>query len=317
MNRRTFISSAAGLVTLAACKREPQFARVDAALAPLIPSSTLALAGLRLDRLRDTPFYRRYVEGKQISMLEEIQAQTGLDPRKDIWEIVLAYRGQQKAPLAFIRGKFGGEFGREPNFDRTKFRTLSHKGYYILTPGEGAGVLFMNTGAAVAGKIEDLMQVIDVRDDSKEQPPEGLLELVKTLPGSAHFWMAAEQGAALLPAMPSEGNFANLGRMAQATREVTMFADLKDGMRARLKAVYADPQSAKMALDFVKGMIGLARLKTPDGEADLLKLFDGVRPLLKETALEIEFVQPFELMDRVISLAAGLRRPDSSTPRPR
>jgi hypothetical protein len=317
MNRRTFISSASGLATLAACKREPQFARVDAALAPLIPSSTLALAGLRLDRLRDTPFYRRYVEGKQIAMLEEIQAQTGLDPRKDIWEIVLAYRGQEKAPLAFIRGKFGGEFGREPSFDRTKFRTLNHKGYYILTPGEGAGVMFMNTGAAVAGKIEDLMRVIDARDDSKEQPPGGLLELVKTLPGSSHIWMAAEQGAALLPAMPSEGNFANLGRMAQATREVTMYADLKDGMRAQLKAVYADPQSAKMALDFVKGMIGLARLKTPDGEADLLRLFDGVSPSLKESTLEIAVVEPFELMDRVISLAAGLRRPDSSTPRPR
>lgn len=317
MNRRTFISSAAGLATMAACKREPQFARVDVALAPLIPSSTLALAGLRLDRLRDTPFYRRYVEGKKIAMLEEIQAQTGLDPRKDIWEIVLAYRGQQKAPLAFIRGKFGGQFGQEPTFDRTKFRTLNHKGYYILTPGQGAGVLFMNTGAAVAGKLEDLMRVIDARDDSKEQPPVGLLELVKTMPGTAHFWMAAEQGAALLPAMPSEGNFANLGRMAQATREVTMYADLKDGMRAQLKAVYADPQSAKMAHDFVKGMIGLARLKTPDGEADLLKLFDGVRPLIKESTLEVEVVQPFELMDRVISLAAGLRRPDSSTPRPR
>lgn len=317
MNRRSFISSAAGLATLAACKREPQFARVDAALAPLIPSNVVALAGLRLDKLRDTPFYRRYVEGKKISMLEEIQAQTGLDPRKDIWEIVLAYRGRQQAPLAFIRGKFGGEFGREPNFDRTKFRTLNHKGYYILTPGEGAGVLFMNTGAAVAGKIEDLMHVVDVRDDKNEQPPEGLLALVGTLPGSAHFWMAAEQGSALLPGMPSEGNFANLGRMAQATREVTIYADLKDSMKAQLRAVYADPQSAKMALDFLKGMIGLARLKTPDDQTDLLKVFDGVRPLLKETTLEVEVVEPFELMDRVISLAQGSRRQDSSSPRPR
>lgn len=317
MNRRTFISSAAGLAALGGCKREAQFARVDAALAPLIPSHTLALAGLRLDKLRDTPFYRRYVEGKKISMIEEIEAQTGLDPRKDIWEIVLAYRGQGAAPLAFIRGKFGGEFGREPNFDRTKFRTLSHKGYYILTPGEGAGVLFMNTGAAVAGKIEDLMRVVDVRDQKGEGPPTGLLELVKTLPGSAQFWMASEQGSALLPGMPLAGNFANLGRMAQATRQVTMYADLKDGMKAHLESVYADQQSAKMAFDFVKGMIGLARLKTPDGQTGVLKLIDGVRPSLKETTLEIEATAPFETMDQVISWVQGSRRPDSSTPRPR
>ncbi len=317
MNRRTFIASAAGLAVTTACKREAKFARVDAALAPLVPSSTLALACLRLDKLQGTPFYRKYVEGQQIAMIETIQSQTGLDPRKNIWEIVFAWRGQKMAPLAFIRGKFGGEFGREPNFDRTKFQSLSHKGYYIMTPGEGAGVMFMNTGAAVAGRIDDLKTVIDARDDKNAAPPQSLLDLVGTLPGSAHFWMAAESGAALMPDMPLEGNMANFARMASAMGRVTAWAEMKEGMKAQISADYADAQSAKMSHDFVKGMIGLARLRTPDTEADMLKLFDGVRPMLKDKRLEIEVQQPFELMDRVISLAQGLRRPDSSTPRPR
>ncbi len=317
MNRRTFIASAAGVAASSACKREAKFARVDAALAPLIPSLTLALAGLRIDKLHDTPFYRKYVEGRQIAVLEKIESQTGLDPRKDIWEIVFAWRGPKMAPLAFIRGKFGGEFGREPNFDRTKFQSLSHKGYYIVTPGEGAGVLFMNTGAAVAGRIDDLKTVIDARDDRNATPPQSLLDLVGTLPGSAHFWMAAESGAALLPDMPLEGNLANFARMASAMGRLTVWADLKDGMKAHISADYADAQSARMSHDFVKGMIGLARLRTPDTEADMLRLFDGVRPVLKDKRLEVEVQEPFELMDRVISLAQGLRRQDSSTPRPR
>lgn len=317
MNRRSFISAAAGLAAAPACKREAKFARVDAALAPLIPGSTLALACIRLDKLHDTPFYRKYVEGKQIGMIETIQKQTGLDPRKDIWEIVLAYRGAEAAPLAFIRGKFGGEFGREPNFDRTRFRSISHKGYYILTPGEGAGVLFMNTGAAVAGKIEDLMAVVDSRDDKSAAPPQGLLDVAGTLPGSAHFWMAAENGSLLVPRLPSEGNFANLARMASALGRLTIWADFKQGMTARVTAEYADPQSAKMTHDFVKGMIGLARLRTPDDQPDMLKLFDGVRPLLRDRIVEIDVQEPFELLDQVISAVQGLRRQDSSTPRPR
>lgn len=317
MNRRIFIASAAGLAASTACKREAKFARVDAALAPLIPPSTLALACLRLDKMHDTPFYRKYVEGKQIATIESIQAQTGLDPRKDIWEIVLAYRGKAGAPLAFIRGKFGGEFGREPNFDRTKFKTLSHKGYYIMTPGEGAGVLFMNTGAAVAGRIDDLKAVVDARDDKNARPPQSLLDVVGTLPGSAHFWMAAESGAALMPDVPLEGNMANFARMASAMGRLTIWADLKEGLKAQISADYADAQSAKMSHDFVKGMIGLARLRTPDTEVDMLRLFDGVRPVLKDKRLQVEVQEPFELMDQIISLAQGSRRPDSSTPRPR
>ncbi len=317
MNRRSFISAAAGLTVLPACKREAKFARVDAALAPLLPPSTLALACIRLDKLHDTPFYRKYVEGEQIAMIETIQKQTGLDPRKDIWEIVLAYRGAEAGPLALIRGKFGGEFGREPNFDRTRFRSISHKGYYILTPGEGAGVLFMNTGAAVAGKIEDLMAVVDARDDKSANPPQGLLDVVGTLPGSAHFWMASENGSALVPKLPSEGNFANLARMASALGRLTIWADFKQGMTAHLTAEYSDAQSAKMAHDFVKGMIGLARLKTPDNQPDMLKLFDGVRPLLRDKTVEIDVQEPFELLDEVISALQGLRRQGSSIPRPR
>jgi hypothetical protein len=317
MNRRTFMTTAAGLAAGSACKRDPEFARVDAALAPLVPSSTLALACMRLDKLHDTPFYRKYVEGKQIAAIESIQSQTGLDPRKDIWEIVLAYRGTAAAPLAFIRGKFGGEFGREPAFDRTRFSSISHKGYYILTPGEGAGVLFMNTGAAVAGKIEDLKAVVDARDDRAAGPPTGLLNLVGTLPGSSHFWLAAENGSALVPKLPTEGNFANLARMASTLGRLTIWADFKQGMNAHLTASYPDPQSAKMTHDFVKGMIGLARLKTPDDQPDLLKLFDGVRPLLRDKTVEIDVQEPFELLDQVISAVQGLRRPDSSTPRPR
>ena len=64
-------------------------------------------------------------------------------------------------------------------------------------------------------------------------------------------------------------------------------------------------------------MIGLARLRTPDTEADMLRLFDGVRPVLKDKRLEVEVQQPFELMDQIISLVQESRRQDSSTPRPR
>jgi len=116
------------LAASTACKREAKFARVDAALAPLVPSSTLALACLRLDKMHDTPFYRSMSRQADITMIESIQSQTGLDPRKDIWEIVFAYRGTAGAPLGFIRGSLAASSdGNRPLTGRS-FRARATRG---------------------------------------------------------------------------------------------------------------------------------------------------------------------------------------------
>ena len=91
MRRFLLIPLLAALACAPGCKKhDAQFARVDAALAPLLPSDTVALACLRLDRLKDTSFYRKYVAGKKIKVLEEFARRTGLDPRESVWELVFS-----------------------------------------------------------------------------------------------------------------------------------------------------------------------------------------------------------------------------------
>ncbi len=127
MNRRTFIASAAGLAasTPASVKR----------------SSRASMRHWRhwfrhprwhwlvCDWTRCTT--RRFTEvcrGKQITMIESIQSQTGLDPRKDIWEIVFAYRGTAGAPLGFIRGSLAASSdGNRPLTGRS-FRARATRG---------------------------------------------------------------------------------------------------------------------------------------------------------------------------------------------
>ena len=88
MRRLLLIPLLAGLVLMPACKRTPEHARVDAALAPLLPGDTVALACLRLDRLKGSPFYTKYVTGKRIKALDEFSQKTGLDLRENVWEPV-------------------------------------------------------------------------------------------------------------------------------------------------------------------------------------------------------------------------------------
>jgi len=284
-------------VALGGCKREPTHQRVDAAIAPLIPGDTIALGGLRLDRVKDTPFYRKYVEGKKIGVLETFRAKTGLDPAKDIWEVVWAISPKQR--LVFIRGKFGGDFGLEPSFNVPGVLKLNYKSYYILH-SEGTGVLFLNSGVAAAGKVEELKQLVDQRDQAGNAPQE-LLEMVKALPPD-HLYAVSKNAGSLMPALPEGGTAANFARLATSIGRFTMHADLRNGVDLQVKAEYAQAETAKQAQDVIRGVLGMVRLKTDSKQGEVLKALDAVTVQARERNLEATMTLPFEAVEKLAGM---------------
>jgi hypothetical protein len=291
---RRLIVFALLLLLAPGCKKQPaQSARVDPALAPLIPSDTILLAGLRLDRMKETRFYRTWVEGRKIAVLEDFAARTGLDPRRDIYELNLAYNGARS--LVFIRGKFGGLFGFEPEFKQPGLQRTSYKGLYILHTG-GSGVLFMNTGAAVAGPVEELKAIVDNREKPQERPPQALLDLVAQVPGAAHAWAVTTNAARLLPTLPQNGELSNITKLAQSVGPGKLHLDLTDSFVLQAEARCADETSARQLRDTVKAVVGIGRLKTPGGEPDLLRFFDGFRPASDGNRFTLRIEEPFDLI---------------------
>lgn len=297
------------LLTLPACQRIlPTHARVDAAIAPLIPGDTVVLAGLRLDRLKNTPFFEKYVQGKRIPDLDNFKDKTGLDPVKDIWELV--YSATPNRTLLFIRGKFGGEFGLEPNFAVPGLQRMSHKGYYILYK-DASGVLFLNSGVAIAGNIPDLKAVVDNRDKNSETPPVELLELVKTLPAD-HAWMVSRQAGAMAQKLPDEGNAGNFARLAKTLGRATLHADLASGIKLEAEGEYPSTELARQVQDTVRAGIGILRLRTPDSQAAMLKVYDGIRIEARENKVLVNVDASFDLIDAVVKT---LPKRDAQTPR--
>lgn len=318
MNRLTALCLLGALALLPGCRRQPTNARVDAAIAPLIPANTAALAGLRLDRLKNTPFFRKYVEGRQIPALNEFKDKTGLDPVKDVWEVVWAFRPSHS--VVFIRGKFGGEFGLEPRFNVPGVQRRSYKGYYLLY-NEGRGVLFLNTGVAVAGAIPDLEAVVDQRDQPGLAPPAALIDLVAALP-ACHAYAVTLNGGAVAPELPQEGNFGNFARMARTLGQATLYADLTAGVNVQAEANYPDAAVARQVQDTARGVLGILRLRTPQDQPDLLKIYDAIHVTAQEGKVTLAANAPFELVDQVMralptSSPRESRPPDSSSPRPR
>ncbi len=318
MNRRLAISVLAAAALLPACRRQPTHARVDAAIAPLIPSGAQALAGLRVDRLKNTPFFTKYIQGRRIHALNEFQDKTGLKPVTDVWEIVWAYAPGHS--VAFIRGKFGGEFGLEPRFNVPGIQRTSHKGYYILYQ-QNRGVLFMNTGVAVAGALDDLKAVVDQRDQAGRTPPQALIDQVAALP-VCHAYAVTLNGSALAPRLPQEGNAANLSRIASTLGLAYFHADLTSGLELRAQANYPDPAVARQTQDTLRGLLGILRLRTPSEQTELLKLYDGIKITNEKGAVDVAVSAPFDSLDRIlqslpISSRPESRLPDSSNPHPR
>lgn len=302
------ILACAALLVLPACQRPvPTHARVDAAIAPLIPGDTVVLAGLRLDRLKDTPFFQKYVQGGRLPDLDSFKDRTGLDPVNDIWELV--YSATPQRTLLFIRGKFGGQFGQEPNFNVPGLQRTSHKGYYVLFKGAD-GVLFLNSGVAIAGKIPEIQAIVDNRDNNAEKPPLDLLELVKTLPAD-HAWMVSRQAGAMAPNLPPDGNLGNFARLINALGRLTLHADLASSIKLEAEGEYPSQELARQVQDTIRAGIGILRLRTPDSDAAMLRVYDGIRVEARQNRINVNIDAPFDLIDAIIKTppAAPLRNP--------
>ena len=301
----------AALALLSGCKhREAVHARVDGALAPLLPGDTVAIACLRLDRLKGTQFYANYVAGKQIKLLEEFAGKTGLDPRENIWELVFSTNG--RTSYVFIRGKFGGEFGFEPDFKAPGLVRSDYKGHYLIYIGD-SGVVYMNSGAAVAGRVDDLKHLVDGFDNPNRTSPQAILDLVDTLPGASHFWAASTAPGSLIGLAGTPGSAAglagNLARMGRRITHATLWGNLSQGLEIHVSATVGSDSEAAEMRDVLRAAVQMGRLSAENSQPEMLRLYDGVNAVSEGRAVRVEIREPPELLD---SLMAGLGQIGSS-----
>ena len=82
------------LLLLTACTRKAVVGpKIDPALATLIPADTTLLVGTRLEALARTPVYQKYFADRRFPQVEEFAAKVGIDPKKDLWELLFVSNG--------------------------------------------------------------------------------------------------------------------------------------------------------------------------------------------------------------------------------
>ncbi len=301
--RRLRGSVLVAVLLVTGCSRGPRApVSIDPELAELAPSDTVTLAGLRLEALRATPVWQKWVVGKPVPPLDELARETGLDLRKDVTEALLASNGKDGVVLA--RGKFD-RAGLEVGLEKRGGKRMPHQGVTLLG-GEDAAVAVLSASVAVAGPARLVRGVIDQRG-RRGGAPRTLLEEAKGIAAGSQIWAVSHGGLDQAARVaPEAGSLGNLAKIAGMIEKSSFAADLRAGLNANAVLLGRGEQDARTLHDALRGILGLARLSTPDSDPDLLRVWDGVQVSLEQRTVRVRAQVAPELLDKLLGkLAAG------------
>lgn len=302
----------APLLLLAACPSPRTSVMLDRALLPLIPADTVSLGGVRVDALQKTETWKRLAASPQWTrLMDNFTKEVGFDPRKDLMEILWASNGKES--LFFIRNRFS-QMNIEPLVRREGYQRLAYKGYPMLGDDEFAA-LFMNASTAVVGRTARLRQIIDQRDAGPANLSKDLMARTETIPASSHLWLVAPPSALpFLPAAADSPNVAaNLPRLLDGVRLLTVALDLTNGLQTRATVECKQEQNARQWQNSVKGIAGIARLTLPEAQKNaLLPLLDSVEVQLQGTTATTQLGIDLATLERLQATfwAAESRHPN-------
>ncbi len=261
----------AWLAMLGACARKPDGAKIDSSLDTLVPADTVLMAGTRLEALLKTPVYQRNFANRKFSQIDQFAERTGLDPRKDLWELLFVSNGHTGILLG--RGKFGDEM-MQPKFEKQGMQSFAYKGYTMLGDDRGALLLISPTTAA-AGEVSALQALIDHRG-TVNGPPPSMTALLKQIPPDAQFWGVYAGGPIHLP-FEENSLLGNLNKMLATVQTGTLYFDLRSGVSAVVSAVCANNDGAEQVAGALKALVGIGRLSVPKNQPDLAQVYDAIR----------------------------------------
>ena len=196
----------------------------------ILPADARFVIGLDLKRFTASPFYEKFKaqRGMKPEALTELEEKTGLNPARDIDQIVIAGSGVRHGSpgIAIVLGRFDlYRLGRAIETEG-KAQSMSHEGITVYSFAEDSArplaVAFLDESTLVFGPKDQVLAAVTSRTRG-ETPLKTNTELMarigKVRPGST-FWMVGDQSllASLPTSLPAPGASADSGATAVRCR---------------------------------------------------------------------------------------------------
>ena len=290
----------------------------------LFPADARYVMGFDVKRFTASPFYARYgsQKGMRPEALAQLEEKTGLNPERDIDQIVVAgtEAGRGGVPgIALFTGRFDlYKLGRAIETGG-KAHGYSHDGVTVYAYKEegprATAIAFLDDSSLVFGQKDRVEAAVSsrTRGEAPLRANAALVALVaKVRPGST-FWMVGDQS--LLAGMPSSipapgasggaeggGSTINL----PALRSLTVTGDLDPQVSLDLTGEAADEPAAKNLADVVRGFVALMSLQAQQ-KPELQQLASAFNVATEQNRVLVTARIPYAMIDALTAKAQAAK----------
>lgn len=258
--------------------------KIDPALMVLVPPETQLLMGIRVKEITQTPVYSILRQKRILEPLEEFVARTGINPDKQLYEMLVTFDGEESLVLA--RAKFNEEAALEPDIKGPGMQRFEHGGRMFIG-NEQFAIAFVNSSTGMLGTTAYLRKIVDRLNAGELGMPAYFEEQQRHITRANYVWMITR---GLTPEMraylPAQGNAANLLRLLDGLKGSRVAIDLRNDIVIRAHADMDSPAAAEQLASALKGLAGLARLTTSNENLDLLKVYDSLETTAAEANVD-------------------------------
>jgi hypothetical protein len=246
---------------------------VDANLLRLMPSDSRVLAGIDVQRARDSQlgrFLLSQVSERDQRHVEDLVMRTGFDPRYDVQEVLIGSQGApgSKSGMVAVRGNF--QIAKIENEAKQKgAQVTQYAGATVLSgPRQGDGlVAFLNSQLAIAGPAETVKAVLDRGGAAPAGVSTDLAGKAQNLSAQFDAWMVSTVPVQEYAAHIENPNTAGAmrGQVAGAVREMSVGLKLGTDVEVHGQAVTrseADARALADVLRFVTSLMAAQRTQT-------------------------------------------------------
>ena len=282
------------------------------------PADTQQVAYSNFAQLRSSPDYpqiREHVLYQQLGGFQNFLRSVGVNPEKDVDEVILGWRGQSLSGL----GSFGVAAGRyEPDrvhefYAQSQLPFQSYSGSDLYAFGSGADAAdtfftFLDSATAAFGRLHDLKALLGVREGSADalDTNPAFRSYEAELEGMAPEWGILTGKAAANVAAPwlsgGKQNTIDLTAFLESVQAVLYRVDWDGGFAAHISLICKTPESAAglfRLLNILKSAPLPPASGGGPGPASLLQYQDARQ---NGSRLELSASGPADALDKVLKV---------------
>lgn len=277
------------VIALCACgPRKPKGVFIDPALEILVPPDTTFAAGADLDALRTTHAFQKYLSQGTPPQLAEFSKKAGIDPAKDLWQILSFSNGKDSLVLA--RGKFS-EREQEPRAP-DGVPSFNYKGVNFFGD-EQTAVAFLNPTVAAAGKTALLRRLIDNRNQGEHGFSSELRAKIDTVGPANQVWAAFSGG------LPETGALGKIAPLLRGVESGTLGLNLRSGAALDLHLDCQSDADARRTHDAIDALVAIGKMSK---RAASSKVYEAIQVIQDQAKVQVKAQVPQDLEDPFLDL---------------